>query len=191
VKVGVLALQGDVIEHVRAVREAGAEPLEVKLPAHLDEVAGVIIPGGESTTIGKLMVLYGLDAAIRERAAAGMPVFGTCAGMILLANDIADGLPEQPRLALMDMRVRRNAFGRQRESFEARVEAPAFGEPLEAVFIRAPLVERVGPGVEVLARYEGNIVFAREGRCLAAAFHPELTGDRRVHKRFLEMCGSG
>jgi 5'-phosphate synthase pdxT subunit len=188
VKVGVLALQGDVIEHVRAVREAGAEPVEVKLPRDLDQVAGLIIPGGESTTIGKLMVLYGLDTAIRQRAAEGMPLFGTCAGMILMASEIADGLPDQPRLGLMDMRVRRNAFGRQRESFEARIEAPAFGEPLEAVFIRAPYVERVGPDVQVLGTYQGRTVFVAAGRCLAAAFHPELTGDRRVHRHFVDLC---
>jgi 5'-phosphate synthase pdxT subunit len=188
-KVGVLALQGDVIEHVRAVREAGGEPVEVKRPADLADAAGLIIPGGESTTIGKLMVLYGLDAAIRERAAAGMPVFGTCAGMILLARDIADGLPDQPRLGLMDIRVRRNAFGRQRESFETRLHAPAFGEPpLEAVFIRAPYLEQAGPGVEILATYEDKAVLARQGHLLAAAFHPELTADRRVHRYFLDLC---
>ena len=188
-KVGVLSLQGDVIEHVRAVAEAGGEPLEVKLPRDLEQVAGLIIPGGESTTIGKLMVLYGLDTAIRERVAAGMPCFGTCAGMILMANEVVDGLPEQPRLSVMDIRVRRNAFGRQRDSFEARIEAPAYGEPLEAVFIRAPYVERVGPGVEVLGTYEGRIVMCAQGSLLAAAFHPELTRDRRVHRRFIERCG--
>jgi 5'-phosphate synthase pdxT subunit len=189
VKVGVLALQGDVIEHVRAVAEAGAEPLEVRLPRELAQVAGLIIPGGESTTIGKLMALYGLDAAIRQRVAAGMPLFGTCAGMILMAKEIADGLPEQPRLGLLDVRVRRNAFGRQRESFEARIEAPEYGQPLEAVFIRAPYVERAGPGVKVLGTYADKIVMVAQGSLLAAAFHPELTRDRRVHRRFVATCG--
>lgn len=174
------------IEHVRSIRRAGGEPVEVKLPRDLDAVAGLIIPGGESTTIGKLMVLYGLDAAIRERV--DLPLFGTCAGMILLARDIADGIPEQPRLGLMDIRVRRNGFGRQRESFEAKIEAPSFGEPLEAVFIRAPYVESVSADVQVLGRYDDKIVLVSQGRWMAAAFHPELTNDLRVHRHFLELC---
>lgn len=176
------------IEHVRAVREAGGEPLEVKLPRDLEQVGGLIIPGGESTTIGKLMVLYHLDTAIRQRVAEGMPLFGTCAGMILMADEVVDGLPDQPRLGLMDIRVRRNAFGRQRDSFEAKIEAPAYGEPLEAVFIRAPYVERVGPEVEVLGTYEGKVVMCAQGSLFAAAFHPELTRDRRVHQRFVQRC---
>ena len=187
-KVGVLALQGDFLEHERALADAGGEPLEVRLPRDLAQVAGLVIPGGESTAIGKLMMLYELDTAIRARVAEGMPLFGTCAGMILMANDIADGIPEQPRLGVMDIRVRRNAFGRQRDSFETQIEAPDFGAPLEGVFIRAPYIERLGPGVQALGTYEGQTVLARQGKLLAAAFHPELTRDRRVHQRFLELC---
>lgn len=186
-RIGVLALQGDVSEHLAALDEVGASAGEVRAPSGLDGLAGLVVPGGESTTIGRLMVEYGLDAAIRRRHEAGMAVFGTCAGMILLARDIVDS--GQPRLGLMDLSVRRNAFGRQRESFEAWLDAPALGaEPLEAVFIRAPLIERVGVGAEALASVGGKPVLARQGRCLVAAFHPELTRDRRLHRYFVQMA---
>lgn len=186
---GVLALQGDVAEHLRALSEAGADSArEVRRPGDLDGLRALVIPGGESTTIGKLMREYELDTAIRERVAAGMAVFGTCAGMILLATDIADS--EQPRLGLLPARVRRNAYGRQVDSFEARLRAPAVdAEPLEAVFIRAPWIESVEPGVEVLAEHGGRIVLCRYRRLLAASFHPELTSDRRLHRYFLALAG--
>jgi len=189
VRAGVLALQGDVVEHLRALREAGAEAVrEVRRPCDLDGLAALVIPGGESTTIGKLMREYGLDDAIVRRVADGMCVFGTCAGMILLASEIVDS--EQPRLGLLPARVRRNAYGRQVDSFEARLPAPAVDpEPLEAVFIRAPWIESVGPGVEVLAKHGERIVLCRHRRILAASFHPELTRDRRLHRYFLRLVG--
>lgn len=185
---GVLALQGDVAEHGRALSEAGAaEVREIRRPADLDGVGALVIPGGESTTIGALMWEYGLDRAITERVGAGMAVFGTCAGMILLATDIADS--SQPRLGLLPARVRRNAYGRQVDSFEAHLDAPAVSpRPLEAVFIRAPWIESVEPGVEVLARHAGRIVLCRQGRLLACSFHPELTPDRRLHRFFLGLA---
>jgi 5'-phosphate synthase pdxT subunit len=182
--IGVLALQGDVIEHLQAVRECGAPAREVRTVGELEAVDALIIPGGESTAIGKLMAKGGLQGPIRDRAAAGMPVFGTCAGQILLAKEVEGGAPLG--LHLMDIRVLRNAFGSQRESFEAEIPVPAIGErPAKGVFIRAPYIEKVGDGVEVLARFEGKIVMARQGRLLAAAFHPELTDDRRIHQYFL------
>lgn len=187
--VGVLALQGDFAEHMVALREAGARPVDVRRPEDLAGLAGLVIPGGESTTIGRLMVEYGLDEAIRQRHADGMALFGTCAGMILLARDIVDS--EQPRLGLMDLSVRRNAFGRQRESFETRLDVPELGqEPLEAVFIRAPVIERVGGQADTLASVGDHAVLARQGRCLAAAFHPELTRDRRLYAYFLQLAGA-
>ena len=188
--VGVLALQGAFIEHERTLKQLGCDVTQVRLPRHLDEVDRLIIPGGESTTIGRLLVLYGLIDPIRERATAGMPVWGTCAGMILLANDIVEGRPEgQPALALMDITARRNAFGRQLDSFEAALDVPELGpEPFHAVFIRAPLIERVADNVERLAALDdGRIVAAKQGRLLATAFHPELTGDARFHQFFLEL----
>jgi 5'-phosphate synthase pdxT subunit len=191
VRVGVLALQGDVAEHGHALREAGAEVREVRRPEDVEGLDGIVIPGGESTTIGRLMEEYGIGEAVRRRAREGsLAVFGTCAGLILMASDIAGS--DQPRLGLMDMRVRRNAFGRQRESFETRLAVPELGEePLEAVFIRAPYVDRVGPGVEVMAALDGRIVLVRQGRFLAAAFHPELTDDRRLHRYFLRLAAGG
>ncbi|MCL5108294.1 MAG: pyridoxal 5'-phosphate synthase glutaminase subunit PdxT [Chloroflexi bacterium] len=169
------------------LRGLGVDVREVRLPAQLRGLAGLVIPGGESTTIGKLLVAYELLAPLRELIAAGLPVFGTCAGMILLAKDIG-GL-EQPLLATMDLRVRRNAFGRQLQSFEADLRVPVLGErPLRAVFIRAPVVEAVGLGVEVLGWLDdGRIVAARQGRLLVTAFHPELTDDDRLHRYFLEQ----
>ncbi len=187
VRVGVLALQGAFLEHVQMLARLGADVCEVRLPADLAQVDALVIPGGESTTIGKLMVRFGLDTPIRERAWKGMPVWGTCAGMILLAKDIG-GL-QQPLLGLMDVAVERNAFGRQVDSFEAALDVPALGAaPFPAVFIRAPLIRSVGDGVDVVGRLEdGRIVAAREGNLLATSFHPELTGDDRLHRYFLSL----
>jgi 5'-phosphate synthase pdxT subunit len=183
-RIGVLALQGNFREHAAMLRSLGADVVEVRLPGQLDGLDGLVIPGGESTTIGKLARLYGLDGAIREFPGA---VFGTCAGMILLAREAVDGTPGQPLLGLVDIAVRRNAFGRQVRSFEADLAVQGEAEPVHAVFIRAPWIEHCGPGVQVLAEAEGHAVLAREGRYLVAAFHPELTGDTRIHERFLEL----
>jgi len=184
VTIGVLALQGSFAEHVVAVHRLGAEPREVRLPAHLEGIDGLIVPGGESTTIGKLLVLTGLLGPLRAAIGDGLAVYGTCAGMILLARDIG-GL-DQPLLGVMDITVRRNAFGRQLESFEERLNIPTLGEePFPGIFIRAPLIEATGPGVVTLARLpDGRPVAARQGRLLASAFHPELTDDLRMHRFF-------
>ncbi len=181
--VGVLALQGDFLEHKGMLRGLGAQPVEVRLPGQLDGLDALIIPGGESTTIGKLAVSYGLLEPLREFARQ-KPVWGTCAGMIMLARDIGR---DQPLLGLMNITVNRNAFGRQVDSFETDLDVPALGpEPFRALFIRAPLVTAVGDGVEVLARLDGSsIVAVRQGHWLATAFHPELTGDSRFHRYFL------
>ena len=186
-RIGVLALQGAFIEHLAILRGLGVEALEVRLPGQLVGLDGLIMPGGESTTIGKLAVAYGLVEPLRGRARQGLPIWGTCAGMIMLASDI--GACDQPLLGLMDIVVRRNAFGRQVDSFVEELDVPALGRPpFPGVFIRAPLIERVGPGVEVLARLpEGTIVAARQGHLLATAFHPELTADRRFHNYFLGL----
>lgn len=185
-KIGVLALQGDVIEHVKMLRGLGVEAIEVRTPEDLAKVDALIIPGGESTTIGKLAMEYGLDRAIPARVRDGMPVYGTCAGMIALSKEARGGEP--PLLRLMNIAVRRNAYGRQVDSFETDLDIPAFGgPPLHAVFIRAPLIEQVGPGVEVLASLDGKPVLARQGNILVSAFHPELTSDDRVHRYFVEM----
>jgi len=184
VTIGVLALQGSFAEHVVAVHRLGAEPREVRLPAHLEGIDGLIVPGGESTTIGKLLALTGLLGPLRAAIGDGLAVYGTCAGMILLARDIG-GL-DQPLLGVMDITVRRNAFGRQLESFEERLNIPTLGEePFPGIFIRAPLIEATGPGVVTLARLpDGRPVAARQGRLLASAFHPELTDDLRMHRFF-------
>ena len=174
-RIGVLAVQGNFREHAAVLRRLGAEPVEVRLPGQLDGLDGLIIPGGESTAIGRLMRLYGLDDAVRE---FGGPIFGTCAGMIVLDRD---------HLAVGDYRTRRNAFGRQVRSFEADLDIGDGDEPLRAVFIRAPWLEEAGPDVDVLAEVDGHAVLAREGRLLVAAFHPELTDDTRVHERFLSI----
>jgi 5'-phosphate synthase pdxT subunit len=186
-RVGVLALQGSFAEHAEALRSAGAQPVLVRLPAHLEGLAGLIIPGGESTTIGKLLVLSGLLDPLRQEVSRGMPVYGTCAGMILLARDIG-GL-DQPLLGVMDITVKRNGFGRQLDSFEEALSVPSLGEALfRGVFIRAPLIENAAPGVTVLARLgDGRAVAARQGRLLVSAFHPELTDDLRMHRYFLGM----
>ncbi|MDP9366063.1 MAG: pyridoxal 5'-phosphate synthase glutaminase subunit PdxT [Chloroflexota bacterium] len=192
--IGILALQGAFAEHRRALGRLDVETREVRLPADLDGVAGVIVPGGESTTIGKHLVRTGLDHAIHERATAGMPIWGTCAGLILLSRDVGDSGshvgPPQPLLGLMDLRVRRNAFGAQLESFETTLDAPAVApHPVPAVFIRAPVIEAVGPAVEVLAALpDGRPVAARQGRLLATAFHPELTDDLAFHRYFADLA---
>jgi pyridoxal 5'-phosphate synthase pdxT subunit len=188
--VGVLALQGDVIEHLRALRDAGAEPAAVRRPDELDRVEGLVIPGGESTTIWKLIDIFGLAEQLRKRIAGGMPVFGSCAGLIMLADRLPDPASGQQTLGGIDMTVRRNAFGRQVDSFERDLEIAGLdGPPYRAVFIRAPWVEDVGAGVEVLATDPGTsrIVAVRQGRALATSFHPELTPDRRVHQMFVDM----
>ncbi len=183
-KVGVLALQGNFREHLAMLDRLGVEGVEVRLPEQLDGLAGLIVPGGESTAIGRLARLYGLDEAIEQFPA---PIFGTCAGMILLARDAVDGTPDQPLLGLLDVTVRRNGYGRQVFSFEADLALDGTERPLRGVFIRAPRVESAGPTVSVLAELDGVPVLVREGRVLAAAFHPELTDDTRVHELFLQM----
>jgi 5'-phosphate synthase pdxT subunit len=184
--VGVLALQGDVVEHVRALEANGTRALEVKTERHLAEVDALIIPGGESTTVIKLLNRFGLVAPIKARVHAGMPFWGTCMGMIVAAHDVA-GL-DQETLDLIDITVRRNAFGRQIASAEVALEIRALGgTPFPAIFIRAPWIERAGPRVEVLATYEGHGVFVRQGHVMATSFHPELTGDHRVHAYFAEL----
>ena len=188
--VGVLALQGDVVEHLRAITAAGAHPVPVRRPVELASVDGLIIPGGESTTIWKLAAIFDLIGPLRERIGAGMPVFGSCAGMIMLASRLVERASEQETLGAIDMTVRRNAFGRQADSFESDIDiAGAGGRPFRAVFIRAPWVEQVGPEVETLATEPrtGRIVAVRQGPALATAFHPELTGDNRVHAIFTDM----
>lgn len=186
-RIGILALQGDVREHATALHEVGAEPVEVRLPRDLVGLDGLILPGGESTTMRRLIDLYGLRDPIVALATGGAPLYGTCAGMILLANRIADG--DEPVLRLLDITVQRNAYGRQLDSFEADVEIPSLGDaPMHGVFIRAPVVSEVGPGVEVLARdSDDRPIAVRQGRVLATAFHPELTPDRRLHRLLLEL----
>ncbi|HEY2310670.1 MAG TPA: pyridoxal 5'-phosphate synthase glutaminase subunit PdxT [Gaiellaceae bacterium] len=174
-RIGVLAVQGNFREHAAVLRRLGSEPVEIRLPEQLEGLDGLVIPGGESTTIGRLMRLYGLDEAVR---AFGSPIFGTCAGMIVLDRD---------HLGVGDYTTKRNAFGRQVKSFEADLEIGDGDDPLRAVFIRAPWLEEAGPDVEVLAEIDGHPVLAREGRLLVAAFHPELTDDTRVHERFLNI----
>ncbi len=189
-KVGILALQGDFREHEEVLKRIGVETQQVRLPKHLEQVDRLIIPGGESTTIGKLLVMYNLLEPIRARAQKGMPLWGTCAGAILIAKHIAEGRPEgQPALALMDITARRNAFGRQLDSFEADFDiAPLGEEPFHAVFIRAPVLESPGAAVKVLAALDdGRIVAAQQERLLATSFHPELTDDDRLHRYFIEL----
>jgi 5'-phosphate synthase pdxT subunit len=191
--VGVLALQGDVAEHLLALEQAGARPLAVRSPAALDEATGLIIPGGESTTIWKLAEIFGLTGPLRKRVAAGMPVFGSCAGMIMLAGRLADPARGQETLGAIDMTVRRNAFGRQVDSFETDLSVAGLDGPYRGVFIRAPSAERVGEDAEVLAAEPrtGKIVAVRQGPALATAFHPELTGDRRIHELFVNIVRHG
>lgn len=187
-KIGVLALQGAFIEHEKMLRSLGVETVEVRLPSDLEELDGLIIPGGESTTIGKLAVEYGLIEPLRDFA-RNKPTWGTCAGMIFLAKNI--GIDRQPILGLMDIQVNRNAFGRQLDSFETDLPISVLDAPFHAVFIRAPLVTETGEGVEVLAALEdGRIVAVQEGHLLATAFHPELTDDLRLHQYFLETIAA-
>src|SRR5262249_8989998 len=198
-RIGVLALQGDFREHIRALERLGAAARPIRLPKDLADLDGMILPGGESTAIGKLMVAYGLVEPLRKRIAAGMATWGTCAGLILLAKETDNALLGQPLLATMDIRVRRNAFGTQRESFETALMIPALGERrVHAVFIRAPLIESVSAGVEILGRLDeapgdggANIVAARQGHLLATAFHPEVTDDLRFHSYFLDLVREG
>ncbi|MDQ6839220.1 MAG: pyridoxal 5'-phosphate synthase glutaminase subunit PdxT [Actinomycetota bacterium] len=195
-KVGILALQGDVGEHAAVLRDLGVEPIEVRHPVDLDPIDAVVLPGGESTALSLLMASVDLGSALAERLHDGLPALGTCAGMILLAREVADGRADQVRLGAIDIAVRRNAFGRQVDSFETDLDVVTMpGERFHAVFIRAPLVERTGPEVEILATVEGrdggqHPVLCRQGSVVVAAFHPELSGDARLHELFLERVGS-
>lgn len=184
-RVGVLALQGAFREHQRILAVCGVETEQIRKPEQLAKISALVVPGGESTTMGKLLNEFNLLEPIKKLGEQGLPIFGTCAGMILLAKGIVGS--DQPRLGLMDINVERNAFGRQVDSFEADLDIPVLGEePFRAVFIRAPYIQSVENSVEALTSYDGKIIFARQGRFLAAAFHPELTGDLRVHRYFLE-----
>lgn len=185
-KVGVLALQGAFAAHGRVLRGLGAQPSEVRGPDGLAEVDALVMPGGESTTMSMLLVSSSLQEPVRRRIAEGMPVFGTCAGLILLAEGVLDGRADQIGFGVLDLDVRRNAFGRQVDSFEADLDVRGLDEPFHGVFIRAPVVERAGEAVEVLSSFEGTPVLLRQGTVLAASFHPELSGDDRIHRLFLE-----
>lgn len=191
-RIGVIALQGDFEAHLKMLAELGIEGRAVRLPRQLEELDGIIVPGGESTTIGKLMVLYGLDEPLRQAIRSGIPIWGTCAGLILLSKVTDNALAGQPLLASMDIRTCRNAFGSQRESFETDLLVPVLGEaPFHAVFIRGPAIEEVGLEVEVLATLDdGTIVAVREGTLLGTAFHPEVSGDPRFHQYFLRIVQS-
>ncbi len=186
-----LALQGDTREHLRALESAGATPVEVKTFAHLAGVDALVLPGGESTTIGKLLDRFELLEPLKERTNDGMPLYGTCAGLILMANEIRGGQDAPHRLGVMDVGVRRNAYGRQVDSFEAELEVKGLDDSFTAVFIRAPVVERVGQGVEVLATCDAVPVVVRQGHLIASSFHPEMTGDARLHEMFVEMVRAG
>ena len=189
-KIGVLALQGDVREHAAAVERAGATAVQVRYPDELADVDATILPGGESTTIGKLLDRFGLLGPLTERARTGMPLYGTCAGAILMAAEVTGDHDASHRVGLMDMTVRRNAYGRQVDSFESDLHIEGVDEPFRAVFIRAPSIESVGSGVDVLATHRDAPVLVRQGNLLASTFHPEMTGDNRVHELFLEMLES-
>lgn len=191
-RIGVLALQGAFREHVRMLAGLGHEAVEVRLPEHLERCESLILPGGESTAIGKLMDKYGFYEAIPARHAGGMALWGTCAGAILLSDEIIDAVPGQHPLGLIDVRVRRNAFGRQVDSFEAPLDIEGLdGGPFTGVFIRAPWIEGVHEGVEVLAEVGGHTVAARQGRVMVTSFHPELTDDPRLHEFFVEKVAEG
>ena len=184
--IGVLALQGDVVEHIAALKRADAEVIPVKACEQLEGIGGLVIPGGESTTVMKLLQRFEMDGVIVERVRNGMPLWGTCMGMIVAAHDVVD--LDQPTLDLLDITVRRNAFGRQNESAEIDLNIPAIGLPrFPAIFIRSPWIERIGSGVEMLAERDGHGVMVRQGNVLGTAFHPELTGDPRIHRYFLSM----
>jgi pyridoxal 5'-phosphate synthase pdxT subunit len=186
-RVGVLALQGAFREHVAALEEVGLEAVEVRLARHMDGLDGLVIPGGESSTMSKLIETFDLEGPIRALHAGGGALLGTCAGMIVLAARAFDGRPDQHYLNLIDIDVRRNAYGRQPASFEAPLRLSGEDLPIPGVFIRAPQIERVGDGVEVVAELDGRPVAARQGAVLVTAFHPELTADRRLHRRFADM----
>jgi 5'-phosphate synthase pdxT subunit len=193
--IGVFALQGDVREHLNVLASLGARAIGVRRASELEECDGLVIPGGESTTMFKLARTFDLFEPIRQRVKEGLPVFGTCAGMIMLADRIEDGTPDQETLGGLDITVRRNAFGRQVDSFEGDLDFAGLDDPVHAIFIRAPWVEDVGPGVEVLARVEGGpaagrIVGVRQGSLMATSFHPEVGGDQRVHRLFLDLIDS-
>ena len=185
-RVGVLALQGDVREHVSALTAAGADPVPVRRVPDLEGLSGIVLPGGESTTMGKLLALFDLLEPLRARIADGLPAYGTCAGMILLASEVLDGRSDQRLIGGLDITVRRNAFGSQVHSFEQDLEVEGVGE-VHGVFIRAPWVERAGPSVDVLATVGEHPVAVRSGHLLATSFHPELTGDERMHRFFVSM----
>lgn len=184
-RVGVLALQGDVREHMRILEGLGADATPVKTPEQLDLLDGLVIPGGESTTIGKMAVRFGLLEPLRSAASSGLPVYGTCAGMIFLAGAVTEG--DQPLLGVLDVVVKRNAFGRQNESFEADLDVNGLDTPFHAVFIRAPWIEKVGSEVEILSEVDDHPVMVRQGSILATSFHPELTGDGRIHQMLLDL----
>ena len=189
-KVGILALQGAVDSHARVLRELGVEPVPVRTPENLGGVDALVLPGGESTTMARLLALNDLFDPLAERLAGGLPALGTCAGMILLARTVLDGRPDQRGLGAVDIAVRRNAFGRQVDSFETDLKVTGVSDPdrpVPAVFIRAPFVEQAGPGVDVLATVDGHPVCARQGAVLVTAFHPELSGDPRIHESFLHL----
>jgi 5'-phosphate synthase pdxT subunit len=185
--IGVLALQGDVREHLRALQRLGVGTMPVRRLEELDACDGLVIPGGESTTMAKLARTFELIEPLRIQIKAGLPCLGTCAGMILLAERIVDGIAGQETFGGLDVTVRRNAFGRQVDSFEGDIAFEGLDGPVHAVFIRAPWVERVGPDVQVLSRAGGHIVAVRQGRTLATSFHPEMTGDRRIHRLFVDI----
>lgn len=189
-RIGVLALQGDVVEHLTAMESLGVEALRVRTSAELDRCDALILPGGESTTIEKLARAFGLYEPLRQRLAGGMPAFGTCAGMIMLADRITDGTTDQTSFGGLNITVRRNAFGRQVDSFETDLDVVGLDSPFHAVFIRAPWVEDIGAGVEILARdpLEGRIVAVRQGHVMATAFHPEVGGDHRMHEMFVRIA---
>jgi 5'-phosphate synthase pdxT subunit len=194
-RIGVFALQGDVREHLRMLGQAGADAVPVRRPGELESVDAMVVPGGESTTMAKLATIFDLFDPLRDRIASGMPVLGTCAGMIMLADRIEDGIVGQQTLGGLDVVVRRNAFGRQVDSFEEDLDFDGFERPLHAVFIRAPWVEKVGTGVEVLATVAsgpavGRIVAVRQGAVMATSFHPEITDDDRVHRYFVDVVSS-
>jgi 5'-phosphate synthase pdxT subunit len=191
--IGVLALQGDVREHRRILAELGAETVAVRRPEELTGLDGIVLPGGESTTMSKLLVAFDLLEPLRERIRAGLPAYGSCAGMILLADRLEDGTADQETIGGLDVTVRRNAFGRQVDSFETDIEIAGIpGGPYHAVFIRAPWVESVGPAATVLARTaDGHVVAVRQGPVLATSFHPEVTADARVHTLFVELVQAG
>lgn len=190
-KVGVLALQGAYVSHIEALSSLGVEALEVRIPADIEKIDRLVIPGGESTTISMLLDWNGMRTPIQESISRGMPIFGTCAGMIVLAREVLDGREDQTPLGAIDITVRRNAFGRQVDSFESDIEVTGLDDPFPSVFIRAPIVESIGEGVEVYARVDEKIVLCGTESILVASFHPELSNDGRIHEMFLAMEPSG